>query len=67
MPIDTTNEKLALLEWGQLPEGGMPIDETAGFSQGDRQQLLFGYPGILWEEKEPEQPQGGAGWRRRRR
>ena len=47
MAIDNTNEKLALMEWGVPWEPGIPI--TPGlFGQNDKQQLLWGYPGIFW-------------------
>ena len=48
MAIDTSDEKLALMEWCSVWEPGIPLDETAGFDQGDKQQLLWGYPGISW-------------------
>ena len=48
MAIDTNDEKLALMEWCLPWEPGLPLDEAAGFDQGDKQQLLLGYPGILW-------------------
>ena len=48
MAIDTNDEKLALMEWDQVWEPGLPLDEASGFDQGDRQQLLWGYPGVLW-------------------
>lgn len=47
MPIDTANKKLALLEWDQDYEPGLPISPGA-LGQDDRQQLLWGYPGVLW-------------------
>ena len=49
MAIGTTNEKLALMEWGQVWEPGLPISPGA-LGQDDKQQLLWGYPGILWGE-----------------
>lgn len=47
MAIDTTNEKLALMEWDNVWEPAIPISPGA-FGQDDKQQLLWGYPGILW-------------------
>lgn len=44
MAIDTVNEKLALL--GEH----LPISAD-GLDQADNQQLLWGYPGILWTEQ----------------
>lgn len=44
MAIDTVNEKFALL--GQH----LPISAD-GLDQADNQQLLWGYPGILWAEQ----------------
>ena len=48
MAIDTTNEKLALMEWGLVWEPGLPISPGT-LGQDDQQQLLWGYPGILWD------------------
>ena len=52
MPIDTTNEKLALLELEDYHEPGIPLSPGV-FDQGDQQQLLWGYPGILWASGAP--------------
>lgn len=43
MAIDTTNEKLALMELGQVYEPGLPI--TPGvIDTGDQRQFLWDYP-----------------------
>jgi len=47
MAIDTINEKLALLEYDEVYQPGIPISAD-GLDQADKQQLLWGYPGILW-------------------
>ena len=47
MAIDTVNKKLAMMELGQIWEPGLPISPGA-LGQDDQQQLLLGYPGILW-------------------
>ena len=47
MPIDSTNKKLALLEFEDVWEPGLPMAPGA-LGQDDQQQLLWGYPGILW-------------------
>ena len=47
MAIDTTNKKLALMEWCQVWESGLPISPGA-LGQDDQQQLINDYPGILW-------------------
>lgn len=47
MAIDTTNEKLALIEYGDIFQPGVPISAD-GIGQDDKQQLLWEYPGILW-------------------
>ena len=47
MAIDTTNERLALIEYGDVFQPGIPISND-GIGQDDKQQLLWGYPGILW-------------------
>mgnify|MGYP003580497267 CR=1 FL=1 len=50
MPITTDNEKLALMEM-QIVDPALPF--AAGsplvLDQAENQQLLWGYPGILWE------------------
>ncbi len=46
MAIDTTNEKLALME-EELWEPALPI-APGTFGQDDKQQLLWGFPGISW-------------------
>lgn len=46
MAIGTNNEKLAVLDWTEL-EPGLPLSPGA-FGQGDKQQLLWGYPGVVW-------------------
>lgn len=68
MAIDTPDKRLALMEWDLLWEPGLVLSETSPFSQGDQQQLLWGYPGVLWGEP-PEPISGGAqrAMRRRRR
>ena len=47
MAIDTNNEKLAIMEMGNVWEPGLPLSPGA-FGQDDQQQLVWGYPGILW-------------------
>jgi len=60
MAIDTTNEKLALIEYGDIFQPGIPISAD-GLDQADNQQLLWGYPGILWEApvETPGRPRRG--------
>jgi hypothetical protein len=47
MAIDTINKKLALLSFGQVFQPNLPMSPST-LGQDDRQQLLWGYPGILW-------------------
>lgn len=47
MAIDTTNEKLALIEYGDIFQPGIPISAD-GIDQADKQHLIWEYPGILW-------------------
>jgi hypothetical protein len=47
MAIDTNNKKLAVMEFGDIWEPGLPISPST-LGQDDQQQLLWGYPGILW-------------------
>lgn len=49
MAITTNNEKLAIMEWCQVWEPGLPLSPGA-LGQDDKQQLLWGYPGVLWGE-----------------
>ena len=49
MAIDTTNEKLALIDF---PLAELPISSD-GLDQADNQQLLWGYPGLLWSASAP--------------
>ena len=49
MAITTDNEKLALLEEGTVWEPGLPMSPGT-LGDDDKQQLLWGYPGILWSE-----------------
>lgn len=48
MAITTNNEKLAVIEWDQSYEPGLPISPGA-LGQDDQQQLLWGFPGVLWQ------------------
>jgi hypothetical protein len=45
----TENEKLGLMEWEDVWEPGLPLSPGT-LGQDDRQQLLWGYPGVLWNE-----------------
>ena len=49
MAIITVNDKLALIEYGDVFQPGIPISAD-GLDQADNQQLLWGYPGVLWLE-----------------
>jgi len=55
MAIDTTNKKLALLELEDYWEPALPVSPGA-LGQDDLQQLLWGYPGILWAGATPVTP-----------
>lgn len=49
MAIDTNAKKLAIMEWDEVYEPGIPLSPGAApFSQGEKQNFLWGYPGILW-------------------
>ena len=48
MAIDTDDKKLAVMQWNMPFAPAIVLNETSPFSQGDKQQLLWGYPGILW-------------------
>lgn len=53
MPISTDNGKLAIMELDQDYEPGLPLSPGT-LGQDDQQQLLWGFPEILWGESEPE-------------
>lgn len=47
MAIDTTNKKFAMLHWGRIWEASLPLSPST-LGNDDKQQLLWGYPGVLW-------------------
>ena len=49
MAISTTNGKLAVMEWCQVWEPGLPIS-PGSLGQDDQQQLLWDFPENLWGE-----------------
>lgn len=49
MAIDTDTDKLAVMELGQVWEPGLPL-APGTLEQAAQQQLLWGYPGVLWQE-----------------
>ena len=49
MAIDTNNKKLGVMEWDNIWEPAIPLSPGT-FGEDDKQQLLWGYPGILWSE-----------------
>lgn len=49
MAIDTSTKKLGVMEWCQVWEPGLPLSPGT-LGQDDQQQLLWGYPGVLWDE-----------------
>ncbi len=48
MAIDTNNKKLALMVLGRVWESSTPLSPST-LGADDQQQLLWGYPGVLWE------------------
>lgn len=48
MAIDTNTKKLAVMELDDDWEPGLPLSPGT-FDQSELQQLLWGYPGILWQ------------------
>jgi hypothetical protein len=44
MAIDTNNEKLAVMEWDNPWEPGIPMDSTSFATQAHKQQLILGNP-----------------------
>lgn len=49
MAITTDNDKLAVMEMDSMFEPGLPLSPGV-LSVADQQQLIWGYPGVLWEE-----------------
>jgi len=43
----TDTDKLAVMEWGLVWEPGLPL-LPGTIDQADQQQLLWGFPGVLW-------------------
>lgn len=48
MPIDITNEKLAVMEWEEVYEPAIPMVSTGFPTQAHKQHLLWGMPEPLW-------------------
>ena len=48
MAIDTREKRFSMMTLGDIWQPSVPIPSGA-FDQGDRQSLLHGYAGILWE------------------
>lgn len=47
MAITTDNEKLAVMSMGNICMPNLPMSPGT-LDQDDQQQLLWGYPGVLW-------------------
>lgn len=47
MAIDTTNEKLSVMEMEDIWEPAIPLSSLIN-TRADFQQLIWGYSGILW-------------------
>ncbi len=48
MAIATDNGKLAIMEFGQVWEPGLPFSGIGAIDQADQQQFLWGFPEVLW-------------------
>lgn len=48
MAITTINGKLAVIELEDIWEPGLPMVSTNTIDQADKQQLLWGFPEVLW-------------------
>jgi len=48
MPITTRDDRFSLINLGIASGRVLPNPEVTAFDQGDRQQLLYNYRGILW-------------------
>lgn len=49
LPAATDNNKYALLNYLQVYRHQVPLPVDPVMTQGDKQQILWGYPNILWE------------------
>ncbi len=58
MAIDTNNEKLAVMEWDNQWEPGIPMVSTSFPTQAHKQQLLIGMPDPAWTTAVPGAPAG---------
>lgn len=47
MTISTINDKMAVMSFGNTLMSNLPLSPGA-LGQDDQQQLLWGYPGVLW-------------------
>lgn len=47
MAITTTNDKLAVMSFGNTLMANLPMSPGT-LGQDDQQQLLWEYPGVLW-------------------
>lgn len=47
MAISTINDKLAVMSMGNVLMPNLPMSPGT-LGQDDQQQLLWGYPGVLW-------------------
>jgi len=56
LSVATDNNKYSLLHYGQVWQHQIPLPGGAAMSQGDKQQVLWGYPNILWETQAVSQP-----------
>jgi hypothetical protein len=54
MAMLTDDHKLAAMEWCSIWEPALPLAPHTPFSDPDKQQLLWGYPGVLWDGARPE-------------
>lgn len=64
MPITTENGQLAALNFGGQWGAPLPLSPGA-IGQDDQQQLLWGFPEILWGEVAPDAATPGGAFRRR--
>lgn len=56
MAVDTNNEKLAFASLDAPWEDAVPFPSGGALDQADNQQLLWDYPGVLWQEVDEAEP-----------
>jgi hypothetical protein len=60
MAVDTASKRYAMMGLGAPHRFVAPVPDGT-IAQADRQQFLYGYPGILWDEPDADDPRTVTG------